>query len=153
MADLKALLDPISTFVAGLDAARPREAEAALNARFPATSAEIQDLRTAAFAALAAGAICNRGDAKVRFSRVVKPEHDPGGCSVDAVSMDDAAGPAHTHTKGEFCLCFADTGSPTFEGRGDTWIVMPRGSRHVPTVKGGRMLILYWLPEGAVVWG
>ena len=43
--------------------------------------------------------------------------------------------------------------SATFEARSDTWIVMPSGSRHTPTVAGGSMLILYWIPDGAVEWG
>ena len=42
----------------------------------------------------------------MRFSRVVKPQDDAGGCSIDAVFMQDSAGPVHTHTLGEACLCF-----------------------------------------------
>lgn len=153
MSDLLPLLKPVSEFVGTLDAADPAGAERALNERFPAGSAEVRAIRDAAFAALARGELCDRGEPGMRFSRVVKPKDDPVGCSVDAVYMENAAGPAHTHPNGEFCLCFGDDGAPTFEDRGDTWIVMPSGSRHVPTVKDGRMLILYWLPEGAVAWG
>jgi hypothetical protein len=150
--DLKTLLAPISKAVAALDLADAKKAETELNRVFPPASPAIQGIRAAAEAALAAGTICNRGEANMRFSRVVKPQDDAGGCSIDAVFMQDSAGPVHTHTLGEACLCFPQSGTPQFEGRGDTWIVMHSGSRHVPKVNGGAMLILYWWPKGAVAW-
>lgn len=152
MSALKTLLEPISTFVAGLDAADPQAAEHALSAQFPPDAQLLRDIRTAALAEVQAGTLCHRGEPGMRFSRVVKPEHDRGGCSIDAVLMKDAAGPVHTHTNGEFCLCLPLHGEPTFEDRRDTWIVMAKGSRHQPTVRSGEMLILYWLPAGAVEW-
>lgn len=153
MSELKPLLTTVSEFVATLDGNDPDAAEAALNRHFPADGAVVLAIRDAALAAQRAGALCTKGEPGMQFARVVKPADDPVGCSVDAVFMEDAEGPAHTHPNGEFCLCIHDTGTPTFEGRADTWIVMKSGSRHVPTVKNGRMLILYWLPEGAVTWG
>ncbi len=152
MTDLKTLLDPISRFVKGLDLSKPQAAEAALAKQFPAKSPAVAAIETAAKAALADGTLCDRGEPGMRFSRFAKPKDDPGGCSIDAVCMADAAGPVHTHLKGEVCLCFPLEGTPTFEGRSATWMVLPVGSRHVPTVKGGKMLILYWWPEGAVDW-
>ena len=152
MTDLKALTDPISTFIEGLDAADPAACEAALNEKFPPGSPAVTALRDAAWAAADAGAICDKGEPGMQFSRVAKPDATPGGASIDAVLMENGAGPAHTHPNGEFCLCFGD-GAATFEDRTDTWIVMGAGSRHVPEVKNGKMLILYWLPEGAVAWG
>jgi len=153
MSDLIPLLTNVSEVVVTLDAADPASAETALNERFPPDGEAVQAIREAAFAGVAAGTVCDRGEPGMQFSRIIKPAADPAGCSVDAVFMEDSEGPAHTHPNGEFCLCLADTGSPTFEDRSDTWIVLPSGSRHVPTVKGGRMLILYWLPEGSVTWG
>jgi hypothetical protein len=152
MSDLKSLLAPISKVVKTLDLADIAKAEAELNRLFPPNSPEIQQIRTLAVESLRAGALCNRGEANMKFSRVVKPQDDAGGCSIDAVYMDRSSGPVHTHTKGEVCLCFPLEGDARFEGRGDTWIVMHSGSRHVPTVTGGAMLILYWWPEGAVSW-
>lgn len=150
--DLKTLLAPISTFVKGLDLGDAKKAEAALNQKWPPTSPEIAAIRAAAEQALKDGAICNKENGGIKFSRVSKPQDDPGGCSIDAVFMKDSAGPVHTHTKGEACLCFPTEGKPAFDGRTDTWVVMRSGSRHMPTVKGGAMLILYWWPEGAVEW-
>lgn len=153
MAELKELLEPVSKLVKSLDLKQAAAAEAALEKAFPSGSPGVRAIAEAAKGALAAGAICGRGEPGMKFSRVVKPEQDAGGCSIDAVFMENASGPAHTHTKGEVCLCIPQEGQAQFEGRTATWIVMPAGSRHVPTVKGGSMLILYWWPEGAVAWG
>lgn len=152
MSDLKTLLMPISRFVKTMDLSDATKAEAELNKTFPPASAEIQQIMKLAEEALASGVICNRGEPGMKFSRVVKPEDDAGGCSIDAVFMDNSSGPVHTHTKGEVCLCIPRSGDPKFEGRGKPWIVMVAGSRHIPTVTGGAMLIIYWWPEGAVAW-
>lgn len=153
MSDLKPLLGPVSTFVVTLDLNDTAAAEASLRRQFPPGGAEVAALASAAKAALAAGTICQKGDPGMKWSRVVKPEADPAGCSIDAVHMASSSGPPHTHLRGEVCLCLPEAGTPRFEGRTDTWIVLPPGSRHVPTVTDGTMLILYWLPGGAVAWG
>ncbi|HNC99809.1 MAG TPA: DUF4863 family protein [Myxococcota bacterium] len=41
-------------------------------------------------------------------------------------------------------------GTPRFDGHGERWVVYPPGSRHIPTVAGGRMFILYFVPNGAL---
>ena len=61
-----------------------------------------------------------------------------------------APGPMHVHPQGEIDLCFAEDGEPTFDGQPPGWVVYPPGSKHVPTVAGGKMLILYLLPGGAI---
>ena len=43
-------------------------------------------------------------------------------------------------------------GEPTFDGHEPGWVVFPPGSHHIPTVEGGTMLFLYFMPGGAVVW-
>ena len=86
----------------------------------------------------------------MQFARVIKPADDPAGCSVDAVFMENAEGPAHTHPNGEIDLCFAVSGDPRFDGAPEGWTVYPPGSWHVPTVEGGAMDILYFLPGGAI---
>ncbi len=49
-------------------------------------------------------------------------------------------------------LGFAVEGDPRFDGQPEGWIVFAPGTQHVPTVTGGRMLIAYFLPGGAVEW-
>ena len=58
----------------------------------------------------------------------------------------------HTHTNGEINLGFAVKGDPKFDGRPAGWVVFPPGSHHIPTVTGGEMLLVYFLPVGKVAW-
>jgi hypothetical protein len=153
MSDLLPLLAPVSRFVATLDLKDASAAEARLRSAFPPGGAEVQAIARAAREALTQGSICQRGEPGLRYSRIAKPELDPGGCSIDVVHMDRSQGPFHTHLRGEVCLCLPDDPAATFEGRRETWMVLPEGSRHQPTVDHGAMLILYWWPGGAVAWG
>ena len=107
-------------------------------------------LRAAARAGVAEGWLCDREAGGIRFSRPVKPSPATGDLSVDAVVMDRIAGPRHAHPNGEINLCFAEEGDPRFCGHPEGWVVFPPGSVHVPRVDGGRMLILYFLPGGAI---
>ena len=43
-------------------------------------------------------------------------------------------------------------GAPVFDGRGTGWVFLRPGSRHVPSVSGHRMNLIYFLPGGAVEW-
>ena len=86
------------------------------------------------------------------LSRVFKASEDTHGLGVDAVHMS-SPGPGHLHPSGEVDLCFALDGSPTFDGNPPGWTVYADGSWHVPTVTGGTMAILYFLPDGAIHFG
>lgn len=116
----------------------------------PLTSDAIRAVRDAATAGVKEGWLCDRVNGGVRFSRPVKPTPASAGYSVDAVVMDRVAGPRHTHTNGEINLCFTEDGDAKFCGHREGWVVFPRGSTHVPVVTDGRMLILYFLPGGAI---
>jgi anti-sigma factor ChrR (cupin superfamily) len=153
MSELRDLLTPVSALLAELNLDDPAAVEAALVERFPPDGEAFATIAAAARAALAAGTICDRGEAPVRFSRIAKPEEDPHGFSVDAVLLERTAGPRHTHPRGEISLCLVEEGEPTFEGRKNpTWVAMAPGSSHVPTSEGGSILFLYWWPGGEVVW-
>lgn len=82
----------------------------------------------------------------VRFGRVAK---ELCGFSVDCVYMN-SPGPRHRHPNGEIDLCFATKGESRFDGNAEGWIVYGSDSEHVPTVTDGEMLILYFLPGGAI---
>ena len=106
-------------------------------------------------AAHAEGWLTPREGGGVRFGRLGKASPETRGFSVDVVEMSGPAqGPnglaAHTHLTGEFDLCFPLSGAPAFDGRKDRWVVFPPGSRHVPTVTGGSMLIVYFVKDGAI---
>lgn len=146
-----AALAPICRTVAALDLEDAAAAEAALNASVsPESRAEIGSLLEAAFAE---GWLAPKsGGPGVFFGRIAKASGATCGQSIDAVEMEGPA-LAHAHPQGEVSLCFARSGDPRFDGRPAGFVVLPPGSRHVPTVTGGRMLIVYFLPGGAIEWG
>jgi hypothetical protein len=139
------LLKPLCRTISALDLSHPDEAVAALRHAHP----ELSAVREAVLAD--DGLVPKRAGPQVRFGRVAKPSEATFGLSIDAVDMAGAAA-EHTHPNGEVSLCFATEGDPRFLGHPEGWVVVPPGSRHVPTVTGGRMRILYFLPDGAMVW-
>lgn len=150
-ADVVAALAPFAHRVAELDLNQPDAAMRALEAAFPhATLGSVH-------AALAAGRdagflVPKQATPTLKFGRVAKPSPELAGMSIDAVDMAGAGAP-HTHPNGEVSLCFAEEGDPRFCGHPAGWVVVPPGSRHTPEVTGGRMLIVYFLPDGAMIWG
>lgn len=122
-----------------------------LTRELPLTHDAIRAVRAAATAGVKEGWLCDREGGGIKYSRPVKPSPASAGYSVDAVVMDRIAGPKHTHTNGEINLCFTEDGDAKFCGHREGWVVFPRGSTHVPVVTDGRMLILYFLPGGAIV--
>lgn len=142
--ELLAAAAPILERLSGLSAADPVGAVSALSALDIAPFASL--LR----AAHAEGWLTPREGGGVRFGRLSKALPESRGFSIDVVDMSGGASGAHTHPLGEFDLCFPLEGRPAFDGRTGPWVVYPPGSRHVPTVTGGRMLIVYFLPEGAI---
>ncbi len=154
------LLPPLLAKVAELDPASATDdaAQAALLAAledaFPAGGAVVTALGAAIAAGVADGSVCNRGAPDARFCRLAKATEQTHGLSIDVVALRGAA-LEHTHPKGEVTLAFpatADDGAARFDGHPPGWVLMPPGSRHVPTVNGGRMFLMYFLPDGAVTW-
>jgi len=140
---------PLLDFVAGLDLEDPAAAKAALDETYPLDGEVVASLRAAMEAGVADGSLCHMGEDPVRYSRVFKAAEESAGLSADAVLMS-APGPRHVHPNGEVDLCFALDGEPRFDGNPPGWTVYAPGSEHVPTVRGGTMLILYLLPQGAI---
>lgn len=148
--EVRAALAPFARLVAGMDLADAARATAELNRSHPVS--ELRELRALLLAARDEGWLTPRtATPTLAYGRVAKPAEDLGGCSVDAVDMA-GAGPPHLHPEGEVSLCFATEGDPRFVGFPEGWVAVPPGSRHVPEVTGGRMLIVYFLPGGAMVW-
>ncbi len=145
----------LETFLPLLEAARGVElsdatnAERALNDRLDPEGPRGREIKEALLALLESGQIANRGEPPVKWGRALKPTPESYGFSVDVVDMT-GPGPRHRHPKGEVDYCIALDGEPTFDGRAPGWVVMPEDSIHVPSVEGGRMLIVYLLPEGAM---
>ncbi len=141
-------LEPLIRFVSGLDPSTPRAALDALRTRFPLDGPELRDIRTRLREGIATGWLAERESGGIRFGRLRKAT-SAAELSIDVVHMD-RPGPGHTHPSGEFDLCFAVRGEPRFDGHPEGWTVYPPGSWHVPTVEGGAMDILYFLPGGQI---
>ncbi len=120
-----------------------------LNARFPSSGPVFQRIVQVCHDGVADGWMCNREGGGIRFGRVVKAV-DGAGFSVDVVDMTDIAGPHHVHPNGEVDMIMPISTDAQFDGQGAGWLVYPPGSAHAPTVTGGRALVLYLLPHGAI---
>ena len=131
---------------------RPLDAmlEAHLNATLPPESETFVVVERACHAGIAAGWMCNREHGGIKYGRVVKPGPATHGFSVDVVEMDNVAGGHHRHPNGEIDLIMPIDDMAEFDGRGAGWLVYGPGTAHVPTVAGGKALVLYLLPEGAI---
>ncbi len=159
--ELDALLTPILAAVAELDLAQRteeaaiQELEHEMERRFPYAGETVQRLGELIQLGVDQGWLCNRGEPDSRFSRLAKPSESTHQLSIDCVSMIGHA-VDHTHTKGELTVGFAareaDDAAVRFEDRPPGWVFLPPMSRHRPHVTGGRMHLMYFLPEGAVQW-
>ena len=150
--DLKAFADlvaPLADMLAGVSLDDPARAATRIEELAPFEGDLVQGVRDAMFAGADAGWLLPKDAGGVRFGRVAKDLH---GLSVDAVWMDSAPGPRHVHPRGEIDLLFGESGTPRFDGHPPGWAVYGAGSEHVPAVTGGSMLILYFLPGGAIEW-
>ena len=121
-----------------------------LNAEAGPDSALYADIFATCRQGVADGWMCSREGGGIRYGRVIKPAPDLADCSVDVVDMNDLAGPHHTHPKGEIDMIMPLTEGASFDGHGAGWLVYGPGSAHSPTVSGGRALVLYLLPGGAI---
>jgi hypothetical protein len=69
---------------------------------------------------------------------------------LDACRAAIAAGWMCQREAGEIDLVMPLSGPARFDGRGAGWVVYGPGSAHRPTVRGGKALVLYLLPGGAI---
>jgi Domain of unknown function (DUF4863) len=152
----QALIASLTATLAG----RPLDEQLAaeLNRDHPPGSPSFEAIAAACRAGVAAGRMCPHEAGGIRYGRVLKATPATHDFSVDVVDMREVAGPHHTHPNGEIDLVMplADGeglvpgGAATFDGQPAGWKVYGPGSAHRPTVSGGRALVLYLLPQGAI---
>lgn len=140
------LLAPLAHRLAAFDLSDPAAVAATLSRELPLHDPAIVALRAAAIEGMEAGWLLPKENGGIRFGRAAK---DVSGFSVDAVWMQ-SPGPRHRHPAGEIDLCFALDGDARFDGNPEGWTVYGPDSTHVPTVRDGSMLILYFLPGGQI---
>ena len=145
---LKLLVTQVTTRIAGkpLDDALEQE----LNRNFGSDSELYGDLQRVCEAGVGEGWLCQREAGGIRYGRVFKPADDLNGFSVDVVEMENIAGPHHHHPNGEIDLVMPLQGDARFDGQGAGWKVYATATAHHPTVSGGKALVLYLLPGGAI---
>jgi hypothetical protein len=140
---------PLLEAASGLDLTHPAQARAELERRFDPAGAEAAALKSQLVHLLEEGRIADRGELPVRWGRVAKATPASLNFSIDVVLMT-GAGPQHRHPRGEVNYLVPLEGDPSFEGARAGWVVMTPESTHVPAVAGGKMLIVYLLPQGEI---
>ncbi len=100
--DLHATLEQLTRRIAGraIDATL----EDGLNRDYAPGSPAFLRLQQLCEAGVAAGWLCQREAAGIRYGRVFQPEAALHNFSVDVVDMAEVAGPHHTHPNGEIDL-------------------------------------------------
>lgn len=121
-----------------------------LNGTFPTDGPWFAEMERLCLQGCAEGWLCAREAGGIRFGRPVKPGAETHGFSVDVVEMDDIVGPHHRHPHGEIDLVMPRDAGAAFDGVHKGWKVYGPGSAHRPTVAGGKALVLYLLPDGAI---
>lgn len=124
--------------------------ESFLNATFPGDGPVFTGIEALCRQGVAEGWMCEREHGGIRYGRVLKPDADLHGFSVDVVQMADIAGPHHRHPSGEIDMVMPVTPGAAFDGSPRGWKVYGPDSAHRPTVTGGSALVLYLLPEGQI---
>ena len=148
LAQFEAAVKQVTAAIAGLPV-EPKLADR-LEAEFPPGSETFETLKALCRQGIAEGWLCQREAGGIRYGRPVKPGPETAGYSVDVVLMDSLAGPHHGHPNGEIDMIMPETEGATFDGKGEGWLVYGPGTAHHPTVTGGRAIVLYLLPEGAI---
>jgi len=149
-ARFRALVGQVTSTIAGaaLDGALERK----LNRELGAGGETFRALEAACREGIAEGWMCTQGEGRRKFGRIFEPSPDLAGFSVDVVDIDCLVGNYHRDPGGEIDLIMPVTPEATFDARGAGWLVYAPGSGHRPTVKRGRVLVLYLLPGGKIEW-
>jgi hypothetical protein len=150
--DTRRRFTALVTEITGWIGTRPLDEalQQALNAQYPAGGETFRLVQATCLAAIDEGWMCEREGGGIRFGRVHRPSPALSDFSVDVVDMTDVVGPNHIHPKGEIDLVMPVEARATFDGHGAGWLVYGPESEHPPTVTGGRSLVLYLLPDGAI---
>lgn len=121
-----------------------------LSIEFPADGPWFAEMEKLCEQGCAEGWLCAREAGGIKFGRPVKPGAATHGFSVDVVEMNDVVGPHHRHPHGEVDLVMPRDPGAAFDGVHKGWKVYAADSAHRPTVAGGKALVLYLLPNGAI---
>ncbi len=124
--------------------------QAFLTENFPPGGEAFDDLADLCRQGIEEGWLCDREHGGVKFGRIIEPSPETSGFSVDVVQMADMKGPYHGHPNGEIDMIIPESTNAQFDGNGQGWLVYEEESEHFPTVSGGKAIVLYLLPDGAI---
>ena len=145
---LRDLLEPVIAEIADYDW---NEALAArLNARFGPEGEVFRELEAICNEGIESGWMGLQGEEVRKGARVITPCPETRGMSVDVVQLIDFTGPHHRHPNGEVCAVMTNRPEGRFDSHPRGWAVYPPGSEHWPAGTGGRVRILFFLPDGAI---
>jgi len=121
-----------------------------LNENFPPGGEAFDDLAELCRQGIDEGWLCDREQGGIKFGRIIKAGADTCQFSVDVVEMNDIRGPYHGHPNGEIDMIIPESAGAKFDGSGQGWLVYESETEHYPTVSGGKAIVLYLLPNGAI---
>jgi hypothetical protein len=82
--------------------------------------------------------------------RIADPSDETVGLSVESGLLYNVKGQYHRHTRGEIDMIVPIDSSARWCGHEGGWVVYPPMSEHFPTATGGKLLALYFLPNGEI---
>lgn len=85
-----------------------------------------------------------------RRGRIAKPSIETRGFSVESGMLKDVLGNYHRHPLGEINMIGPVDPTGRFCGHGAGWKVFEPNSQHYPTVSGGKVTMLFFLPGGQI---
>lgn len=85
-----------------------------------------------------------------RRGQLAKASAATHGFSVESGALKDVLGNYHRHPRGEINMIGPVDPEARFCGHGAGWKVFPPDSRHHPTVTGGKVTMLFFLPNGEI---
>lgn len=147
---LVAMLSRLKSDLHGLNLSKPEVARAALQAKYPLTGDYLVEVRRLWQRGVDEGWLRESAVAGAMGLRLAPPnKYFP--FSIDAMVLGSHA-KGHGHPKGEVSLTWAIDGTPKYCGGEPGWMVSAPGSKHLPEVKGGRMFVLTFVPDGKYDW-
>ena len=85
-----------------------------------------------------------------RRGRIATPSGETHGLSVESGLLTNVKGNYHRHPLGEINMIGPVDATGQFCGHGAGWKVFPPDSEHYPTVTGGAVTMLFFLPNGEI---
>lgn len=146
MGQVVALLDFIG------DRPLDQQLEAALNDAYGASTHRYASLLRLLRVGISEGWACYAeiDGPDYRRGRIAKPSIETHGFSVETGMLKDVPGNYHRHPRGEINMIGPVDPTGRFCGHGAGWKVFPPDSRHYPTVTGGKVTMLFFLPGGEI---